>query len=139
MMANVMDLRQLDELLDDLEILAKSDQRRVMNVATRRGAVVLASKVRKAARSRTGKLRRNIVAMNMRKRGDQSGAAAVFVRTEGKANNPNNAFYWYFLEMGTSKMAPVPFIRPAFQSGIAEAQEEILAAAEKQLMKALRK
>lgn len=31
-----------------------------------------------------------------------------------KANNPRNAFYWRFVEMGTVNMPPHPFIRPAF-------------------------
>ncbi|WP_319021779.1 HK97-gp10 family putative phage morphogenesis protein, partial [Enterobacter hormaechei] len=31
-----------------------------------------------------------------------------------KANNPRNAFYWRFVEMGTANMPPHPFIRPAF-------------------------
>lgn len=32
------------------------------------------------------------------------------------ALNPNDPFYWFFVEFGTSKMAARPFMRPAFQS-----------------------
>lgn len=31
------------------------------------------------------------------------------------ANNPNDPYYWRFLEFGTSKMAKRPFLRPAFE------------------------
>jgi HK97 gp10 family phage protein len=32
------------------------------------------------------------------------------------ANNPDDPYYWWFLEFGTSKMAARPFLRPAFES-----------------------
>ncbi|HDS7364941.1 HK97-gp10 family putative phage morphogenesis protein, partial [Morganella morganii] len=36
---------------------------------------------------------------------------------------PRNAFYWRFLENGTSKMAPQPFIRPVFDGKADEAAD----------------
>lgn len=32
------------------------------------------------------------------------------------AANPDDPYYWWFLEFGTSKMAAQPFLRPAFES-----------------------
>lgn len=134
----VMDMSQFKELLDDMDVLSRTEQRKVMNVATRRGAVVLAQAVRKAAPKKTGNLRRNIVALNLRKKSDQTGAAAVFIRTEGKANSGKNAFYWYFLEKGTSSRAGQPFIGPAYEANKAAVDEIILDVAEKQLNRVLK-
>lgn len=43
---------------------------------------------------------------------------ANFKRKQGKgaANNPNDPFYWIFVEFGTQKMPARPFMRPAFES-----------------------
>lgn len=137
-MAKVMDLSELNDLLNDLDVLSRTEQRRVMNAATRRGATLLAAAVRKNAPKKTGNLRNNIVAMNLRRRQDQTGAAAVFVRTEGKADSGRNAFYWYFLEKGTSKRAPQPFIAPAYEANKEAVDDVILAAAENQMNRVLK-
>ena len=41
-----------------------------------------------------------------------------FKKGAGKsgAANPDDPFYWRFVEFGTSKMAARPFLRPAFES-----------------------
>lgn len=137
-MANIMDLSELEDLLRDMDVLSRTDQRKVMNVATRRGAILMAAAVRKGAPVKSGNLRRNIVGMNLRRRQDQTGAAAVFVRTEGKADSGKNAFYWYFLEKGTSKRAARPFIAPAFEANKEAIDDLVLAAAENQLNKVLK-
>ena len=32
------------------------------------------------------------------------------------AQNPDDPFYWLFLEFGTAKLTKTPFLRPAFES-----------------------
>lgn len=39
------------------------------------------------------------------------------------AQNPNDPFYWWFLEYGTRKMAARPFMRPAFEESKVQAAE----------------
>jgi HK97 gp10 family phage protein len=43
---------------------------------------------------------------------------AAFKKSTGfrSDQNPDDPFYWWFLEFGTSKMAARPFLRPAFES-----------------------
>ncbi|WP_349815341.1 HK97-gp10 family putative phage morphogenesis protein, partial [Escherichia coli] len=72
---------------------------------------------------RRGKLRRNVVVLSRRSRdgGMESGVHIRGVNPDPgnsdnpmKADNPRNAFYWRFVEMGTVNMPPHPFVRPAF-------------------------
>jgi HK97 gp10 family phage protein len=44
------------------------------------------------------------------------GAARVRKLGKAGANNPNDPFYWRFLEFGTRKMARRPFLVPAVQT-----------------------
>ncbi|MDK1687984.1 phage N-6-adenine-methyltransferase [Cronobacter malonaticus] len=41
--------------------------------------------------------------------------------------NPRNAFYWRFVELGTSNMPAHPFVRPAFDTRQEEATQAALA------------
>lgn len=115
----------------ELEELSKAENTKVLRQGIYAGAVVLRDEVRAKAKRRTGKLVRNIIASSQRSRKDGEVSAGVYVRgsnKEGtnsdnsmKAKDPRNAYYWRFLEEGTSKMPPVPFIRPAFDSKADEA------------------
>lgn len=81
------------------------------------------------ARRRRGTLRRAIRAGRVR---PTQYAATVWVRVRqltkrqitnykaknksGAKNNPNDPFYWVFVEFGTSTQPARPFLRPAFES-----------------------
>lgn len=45
-------------------------------------------------------------------------AVATFKRAtgQGASDNPDDPFYWRFVELGTSKMRAKPFLRPAFEA-----------------------
>ena len=52
------------------------------------------------------------------------GQTAKGLRVQG-ASNPDDPFYWRFVEFGTSKMRAFPFLRPAFDAKKIEAAERI--------------
>lgn len=117
----------------DLEFLSKAESNKVLRQATNAAASMLRDEVRAQAPKRTGKLARNVMSGNQRNKRKGEVSSGVYIRgtnKEGtnsdnalKANDPRNAYYWRFLEDGTSKMPPQPFIRPAFDSKSDEAAE----------------
>lgn len=60
----------------------------------------------------------------------------------GTGRNPDDPFYWIFLEFGTSKMSAKPFLRPAFEAKQFEAlrkfEEYMKARVEKEAAKLAR-
>lgn len=128
-----LDFSGLLDLSKDLELLSRAESRRVKRDVTRAAATVFKDEAVRRAPRRTGKMARNIVVISQR---DRNGEVVSGVHVRGtnpqtgnsdntmKASNRNNAFYWRFVEMGTSKTAPVPFIRPAYDTK----QEEATAA-----------
>ncbi|CDH00365.1 HK97-gp10 family putative phage morphogenesis protein [Xenorhabdus bovienii] len=132
MIITELDFSGLREIARDLELLSKAENTKVLRQATYAGATVLRDEARQKAPKRTGKLARNIVASNQKIRKGEA-SAGVYVRGANakgtnsdksmKASDSRNAYYWRFLENGTSKMAAQPFIRPAFDRKSDEAAE----------------
>ncbi|AFM76104.1 MULTISPECIES: HK97-gp10 family putative phage morphogenesis protein [Enterobacteriaceae] len=124
MIETSLDFSGLNDIAKDLEALSRAENNKVLRDATRAGAEVLKEEVIARAPVRTGKLKKNVVVVTQksRRRGEISSGVhirGVNPRTGNsdntmKANNPRNAFYWRFVEMGTVNMPPHPFIRPAF-------------------------
>lgn len=98
---------------------------KVIQAAARAAAPVLSvpSKNRKP-----GTIKRNIV-VRASKLARQAGSEGVYVSVRGirgkarvkrlgkaGANNPNDPYYWRFVELGTRKMAAKPFMQPAAES-----------------------
>ena len=120
-----LDFSGLLDLSEDLAVLSKAENRKVMRDATRAAATVFKDEAVKRAPVHTGKLKKNIVVITQR---DRNGNITSGVHVRGtnprtgnsdnsmKASNSRNAFYWRFVELGTSNMAPVPFIRPAYDA-----------------------
>ncbi|EOC0421098.1 HK97 gp10 family phage protein [Cronobacter sakazakii] len=121
-----LDFSGLDEIARDLETLSSAENNKVLRDATRAGAEVLREEVIQRAPERTGKMKKNVVILTQkaRRRGEISSGVhirGVNPRTGNsdntmKANNPRNAFYWRFVELGTVNMPAHPFVRPAFDT-----------------------
>ncbi|OKO99378.1 HK97-gp10 family putative phage morphogenesis protein [Xenorhabdus eapokensis] len=127
-----LDFSSLQDIARDLEALSRAENNQTLRKAMYAAASLLRDEVRVKAPKRTGKLSRNIVASNRRTQNGEA-SAGVYVRgsnakgtnsdTTMKKDDPRNAYYWRFLENGTSKMAAQPFIRPAFDAKSDEAAE----------------
>ncbi len=121
MIETLLDFSGLEDISRDLQLLSGAENNRVLREATRAGANVLKEEVVSRAPVRRGKLRRNVVVLSRRSRdgGMESGVHIRGVNPDTgnsdntmKADNPRNAFYWRFVEMGTVNMPPHPYVVP---------------------------
>lgn len=113
------------ELDSDFKLLSQAEQRKVSRKAVRAGAVVFRDAVRANAPVRSGLLKRSISVDTVR--GSATAGVKfkkVLVKKKGKKGKHKSVpFYWYFLEHGTSKMSAQPFVRPAFDANVKQAEE----------------
>ena len=113
------------ELDDDFKLLSNAEQRKVSRKAVRAGAVVFRDAVRANAPVRSGVLKRSISVDTVR--GSATAGVKfkkVLVKKKGKKGKHKSVpFYWYFLEHGTSNMPAQPFVRPAFDASVKQAEE----------------
>lgn len=56
-------------------------------------------------------------------KGEKKALRFLRSKTDKPVNLKGDPYYWRFLEFGTSKMVPRPFMRPAFESKVSEALE----------------
>ena len=114
------------ELQADFESLARSMGNKIVRDAVMTGARVARDKTREKTPVRTGILKKNVTAVRL-KQSDTPGGATAGVRVKKsngkKAKVGESPFYWKFIEQGTSKMPAAPFIRPAWDSNIAEIEK----------------
>lgn len=141
-----LDFSGLLDISGDLDALSKAENGRVLRNATRSAATVIKDEAVRRAPRRTGKLAKNIVVLTQRTRnGDISSGVHIRGRNPRTGNSDNkmktkdsrNAFYWRFVELGTSDMAAIPFIRPAYDARQEEAVKVAFDAANRAIDEAL--
>lgn len=117
---DVVGFQELDRALKQLP---KNIEQKVLRNIAGAGVRALAKQTKANAPVETGKLRKNITTKTTRaKMGKATGY--VVIRTQGKAADAKNAFYWRFVEFGTSKMSARPFIRPALDQASGRALDQ---------------
>lgn len=119
-----LDFSELNNIARDLELLSRAENNKVLRAATRAGATIMKEEVEAKAPVRTGKLKNNVVVITQKARHRGEISSGVHIRgvnprtgnsdTTMKADDPHNAFYWRFVEMGTVNTPAYPFVRPAF-------------------------
>lgn len=148
MIETLLDFSGLEDISRDLQLLSGAENNRVLREATRAGANVLKEEVVSRAPVRRGKLRRNVVVLSRCSRdgGMESGVHIRGVNPDTgnsdntmKADNPRNAFYWRFVEMGTVNMPPHPFVRPAFDVRSEQAAQVAIARMNRAIDEVLRR
>lgn len=134
-----LDFSGLASIEEDLKLLTRAENDRVRRQGARAGAGVVRDEARRRAPKRSGKLSKNIVAVTAKVTEQSRATAGVRVRERGKAEDPSNAFYWKFIELGTSKLPAAPFIRPAFDATEQQAGDAAIAKVLEALDKVLTK
>lgn len=104
----------LEELERQFDRLADTSKRKVMMKALNAGAAPIKKEAKANAPVDKGVLKSQIRSKQMK----YTEKPAVGIYVSGKA------FYWYFIENGTSKMAAAPFLRPAVDSKHEEAVDK---------------
>lgn len=96
----------LEHLESQFDRLAETSKKKVMMKALNAGIAPIKKEAKANAPVDKGVLKSQIRSKQMR----LTAKPAVGIYVSGKA------FYWYFIENGTSKMAAAPFLRPAADS-----------------------
>ncbi|WP_405468601.1 HK97-gp10 family putative phage morphogenesis protein [Morganella morganii] len=137
----------LSELSRKMQDLERKVSGRIARRAMNNGAGVLKKEVRQRVpvlgkstdRRKRGTVKRNIRSKTKIQRNGQvitriwvkslpDKKVKAFKQTTGKkaALNPDDPFYWWFVEFGTSKMAARPFMRPGFEAKKEAAAEVVV-------------
>lgn len=119
------DVLGLDVLTEDFLSLSNAFQNKVSRQAVLAGARVARDKVRESAPVRTGKLKRGTVA-TVARRSETPGEVVAGVKVSAPRNQKDAPFYWKFIELGTRNMVAAPFIRPTWDSGLAEIEGAVI-------------
>lgn len=115
----------LNRLLDALKKLPDEVSGRELRRAVSKGARVVKAAAKSNAPVATGRLKRVIYTVRDKDRSGRDVETYITGVRSGKRyqKKNNDAFYWRFVEFGTSKMAAKPFLRPAFDSTVVKQTE----------------
>lgn len=107
-------LNGMSQLLRQIEQMERILNGDVKEKALIEGAKILQENAKEIVRQTTGKLRNNIIISDVKNEEIHVGP-----------DQQGTAFYGHFLEYGTSKMEPIPFLGPAFENNKDAVQEKM--------------
>lgn len=113
------EIKGLEQLIKNLNSLPEKLEKKVVRKAVRKGANIVRDKARELVDKDTHNLEKSIVTSNAKVEGKIACKVSLKQRKTKKAKDP---YYGYFKELGTSKMAASPFMRPA----VDESEGEVL-------------
>ena len=141
MTVNITGLKELQQALNQLPL---EIQKRPLRSAVSAGAKVIVDEAKRLApQGETGNLRKALYRYRSRSQSSRGQETFLVGVRKGKKNYVDSAknrrlnrvgkkytvegeaFYWRFVEFGTSKMPARPFLRPAFESKKNQAVETI--------------
>ena len=102
---------KMKDLLKELDKLPEKIKNRIVKGAVRASAKPIIEEARRLVPVRTGNLRKSIGVTKRRDKG-----SVVTFSVSPRKGGKYNGYYGYFLELGTKKMSPHPFLRPAFEN-----------------------
>lgn len=159
-MAEIIKLDGLKELGVAMQKLSEDMQKKIARSATSAAATIVRKSTQQNIRARglvdTGNLLKAVSVQRSRKtrltsehrvgvrsgggyrNGDISGGKTSDVKTakQGKGKLGVDAFYWSFLEFGTVKRGPTPFLAPALEQNKVPAAEAMAAKIKARIEKA---
>lgn len=134
-----MRLDGLDEIVKNMREIAKDLKGDPLRASLRNGIKPIVEQAKaNAPRGETGTLQEAInskaMPMNEIPQGFSDGQEVFVASSRNKKKDaPNNAWYWHFVEFGTSKMSAKPFLAPAFDSKRQAAMDAFVDEMRKQL------
>jgi len=124
----------MGDLLKKLRKLPEKVQKKVLVGAVRAGAKPIIDEARRIVPKRTGNLAKSIGVNKRRSKG-----TIVHFSVSPRKGGKYDGYYGHFVEFGTKKMAPRPFMRPAFENKGEESIDAVRAYMKKRIEKELEK
>lgn len=115
-------LEGFDELDKALAKLDNRVQKRISLKALRAGAKIIAKQAKDNVPVNTGNLRKSIGTFAAKRK---AFFKEVLIGTRSGKKRKNDGFYGRFVELGTSKKRPQPFLRPAVKDKSGEAIKKL--------------
>lgn len=132
MPSEALQVKGLKELSKALEELGGRDALKAIRAGVRAGAAIIGKEARSRAPVDTGELRRGIKWQASRSRSSPTEITFVIGPVE-------DVFYGMFLELGTSKVAARPFLRPAIEAKSRQAVDAVRDKTSERIRKTLAK